>query len=54
LFLGQSGGVAGAAWCFGNYSAAVCFGVAAPALLLLGAYFAWRLRTQLTVAEAVA
>jgi predicted MFS family arabinose efflux permease len=54
LFLGQSVGVAGAAWCFGKYSTAVCFGIAAPALLLLGAYFAWRLRSQLTVAEAVA
>jgi predicted MFS family arabinose efflux permease len=54
LFLGQSGGVAGAAWCFGKYSAAMCFGVAAPALLLLGAYFALRLRTQLATAEAIA
>lgn len=54
LFLGQSGGVAGAAWCSGKYSTAVCFGIAAPALLLLGAYFAWRLRTQLTGAEALA
>jgi len=54
LFLGQSVGVAGAAWCFGKYSAGVCFGIAAPALLLLGAYFAWRLRSQLTGAEVLA
>jgi predicted MFS family arabinose efflux permease len=54
LFLGQSSGVAGAAWCIGKYSAALCFGVAAPALLVLGAYFASHLRTHLNVSEASA
>ena len=54
LFLGQSSGVVAAAWCIGKYSAALCFGVAAPALLVLGTYFALHLRTQLIVSEAVA
>jgi predicted MFS family arabinose efflux permease len=54
FFLGQSSGVASAAWCIAKYSAAVCFGVAAPALLVLGTYFALHLRTQLHPTEAVA
>jgi predicted MFS family arabinose efflux permease len=54
LFLGQSSGVAGAAWFIGKYSAALCFSIAAPALLVLGTYFALHLRTQLNTSEAVA
>ena len=54
LFLGQSSGVAGAAWCLVKYSGAVCFGVAAPALLVLGTYFALHLRAQLHASEVVA
>jgi predicted MFS family arabinose efflux permease len=54
LFLGQSSGVSGAAWFIGKYSAAACFGIAAPALLVLGTYFAFQLRTQLHASEAVA
>jgi len=51
LFLGQSSGVAGAAWCVAKYSATLCFGIAAIALLALGTYFALHLRTQLNVSE---
>jgi len=54
LFLGQSSGVAAAGWCVSEYSAATCFGVAAPALLVLGTYFALHLRTQLQASRAVA
>ena len=54
LFLGQSSGVAGAAWVVGRYSATAWFAVAAPMLLALGAYFASRLRAQLAIGEAAA
>jgi len=54
LFLGQSCGVAGAAWCIGEYSAALCFGTAAPALLIMGTYFALHLRARPNVSEAAA
>ena len=54
LSLGQSSGVAVAGWCVSEYSAATCFGVVAPALLVLGRYFALHLRTQLRAGRAVA
>jgi len=54
LFLGQSAGVAAAAWCTSRYSSAVWFAIAAPAVLALGAYFALRLRMQLSASEVAA
>ena len=53
LFLGQSSGVAAAAWWIGDHSAAAFFAGAAPALLVLGTYFALRLRAQLNLSEAL-
>ena len=54
VFLGQSAGVAAAAWCTGRYSSALWFAIAAPAVLALGAYFALRVRTQLCASEVAA
>jgi predicted MFS family arabinose efflux permease len=54
LFLGQAIGVALAAWFIDMYSAASWFAVAGPALLVLGMYFALRLRRRSNIGEAVA
>ena len=54
LFLGQSSGVACAAWIVGRYSAATWFAIAAPMLLALGVYFASRLQVRLAPRGAAA
>jgi predicted MFS family arabinose efflux permease len=54
LFLGQAIGVALAAWFIDRHSAASWFAVAGPALLVLGPYFALRLRRQSNIDETAA
>jgi predicted MFS family arabinose efflux permease len=51
LFLGQSAGVAAAAWFIGRHASSRWFAMAAPALMALGVYFARHLRARLTWRE---
>jgi YNFM family putative membrane transporter len=54
LFLGQSGGVVAASIVVDRLSTTVWFALASPLLLVLGAYFASRLRVHLSIRQVTA